>query len=79
MTTLSLLRKVFDNGYISTWRFAKTFDGQFVATSNRGERKHFATIDNMRDCADAFIGFGYAERAKVAAPVKVEKTEEATA
>ena len=79
MTTLSLLRKTFDNGYISTWRFAKTFDGQYVATSNRGERKHFATIDSMRDCADAFIGFGYQERTQVAAPVKVTKTEEAPA
>ena len=79
MATLSLLRKTFENGYISTWRFATTFDGQFVATSNRGEKKHFASIDNMRDCADAFLGFGYQERTAVAAPVKKEKTEEATA
>ena len=79
MKTQFILRKTFENGYISTWRFATAIDGSFVAISNRGERKNFGTRDSMNSCADAFVDFGYAERTAVAAPVKKAKTEEAVA
>ena len=78
MKTHVILRKTFENGYISTWRFATTIDGSHVAISNRGERKTFGTMDGMRNCADAFADFGYEERTAVAAPVKKAKTEEVT-
>jgi len=63
MKVIQILRKTFENGYMSTWRFGQTSNGDFLAVSNRGAMKKFPSFDALTQCANIFtIKYGYGER-----------------
>ena len=63
MNVISILRKTFPSGYMSTWKFGQTVDGSYVAISNRGARKHFADLIALETCATNFTQkYGYGQR-----------------
>ena len=63
MKVIQVLRKTFENGYMSTWKFGQTSNGEFLAISNKGAMKSFQTFDALTHCANIFtIKYGYGER-----------------
>ena len=63
MKVIQTLRKTFNNGYMSTWKFGQTSNGEFIAISNKGAMKSFKTFDALTYCANVFaIKYGYGER-----------------
>lgn len=75
-TTVAVLRKTLDKGYLSTYRFGITADGRFVAVSNTGKVKDFASRYAMENAITGFSKLGYAKREAPAAPVKQAQEEE---
>ena len=63
MKVIQVLRKTFENGYMSTWRFGQTSNGKFLAYSNKGAMKKFPTLEALTQCVNIFtIKYGYGER-----------------
>ena len=76
MQTITILRKSLTEGYLSTYRFGVTADGRFVAKSNTGKVKDFATRYALERAIEAFIGLGYTTRVAPAAPVKKQEVQQ---
>ena len=63
MNVISILRKTFPSGYMSTWKFGQTVDGSYVAISNKGTRKHFADLIALETCVTNFTQkYAYGQR-----------------
>ncbi len=55
---IALLRRAERSG-VSTWRFELTDDGQFTATSNRGDRKYYSTENDLMRAIAKWFEYGY--------------------
>ncbi len=55
---IALLRRASRTG-VSTWRFESHDDGQFTATSNRGDRKFYNSLDELMIAIAKWHEYGY--------------------
>ena len=60
MSTVALLRKAY-GACVRTWRFTQSDDGQFMAISDRGERRWYPSRRSLDLAIEGFRGYGFTE------------------